>query len=151
MGNKKNHEAGMKEIQISKLFKISPQVVNYWIHNEIKPRKRRTKLTRNEKNMLIKWAKNKPINIAGAKKLQMKFNSLPSKRKEKHMNKKIGLSTVNKILNQISKPKKIRKIFFLSNQQKEQRLDFLLFMKRHSITPHDIFLQMKACLLYHLF
>ena len=136
---KKNHEAGMKAIQIAKLFKISPQVVNYWIHNEIKPRKRRTKLTRNEKNMLIKWAKNKPINIAGAKKLQMKFNSLPSKRKEKHMNKKIGLSTVNKILNQISKPKKIIKVFFLSNQQKEQRLDFLLFMKRHSITPHDIF------------
>ena len=40
----------MKEIKIVKLFKISTQVVNYWIYNEIKPRKRMTKLTRNEKN-----------------------------------------------------------------------------------------------------
>ena len=28
------------------------------------------KLTRNEKNMIIKWTKNKPTNIVGAKKLQ---------------------------------------------------------------------------------
>ena len=104
------------------------------------PRKRRTKLTRNEKNIIIKWAKNKPTNIAGAKKIQMKFNALTSKRKEKHMKKKIGLSTVNKILNKyLSKPKRVRKVFFLSQMQKEQRLNFLLFMKMHSITPHDIF------------
>ena len=25
----------MKAIQFTKLFKISPQVANYWIHNEI--------------------------------------------------------------------------------------------------------------------
>ena len=70
----KNHEAGMKFKDIAKLFKISRQRVNYWIHNKIiMPRKRRTKLTRNEKNIIIKWAKNKPTNIAGAKKIQMKF------------------------------------------------------------------------------
>ena len=138
---RKNHEAGMKANKIAKLFGISPQRVNYWIHNEIKrPRKRRTKLTRNEKIMLIKWAKNKPTNIAGAKKIQMKFNLLSSKKKEKHKRKKIGISTVNKILNKyLSKPKKIRKVFFLSTHQKEQRLNFLLFMKKHSITPRDIF------------
>lgn len=86
---RKNHEAGMKANKIAKLFGISPQRVNYWIHNEIKrPRKRRTKLTRNEKIMLIKWAKNKPTNIAGAKKIQMKFNLLSSKKKEKHKKKK---------------------------------------------------------------
>ena len=80
----KSHEAGMKATDISR------QRVNYWIHNKIiMPRKRRAKLTRNEKNIIIKWAKNKPTNIAGAKKIQMKFNALTSKRKEKHMKKKI--------------------------------------------------------------
>ena len=80
---RKNHEAGMKANKIAKLFGISAQSVNYWIHNEIKrPRKRRAKLTRNEKIMLIKWAKNKPIYIVGAKKIQMKFNLLSSKNKK---------------------------------------------------------------------
>ena len=58
---KKNYSAGMKAKDIAKLFKISKQRVNYWIHNSIKIRKRRTKLTRNEINMLVKWAKDKPI------------------------------------------------------------------------------------------
>ena len=49
---RKNHEAGMKAIEIAKLFKISPQRVNYWIHTEVVPRKRRTNLTRNE-NLLF--------------------------------------------------------------------------------------------------
>ena len=64
---------------------------------------------------------------------------MSSKKKEKHIKKKIGLSTVNKTLNTISKPKRIRKVFFLSNQEKKQRMDFLLFMKKHSITSLDIF------------
>ena len=38
---RKNHEAGMKAIEIAKLFKISPQRINYWIHTEVVPRKRR--------------------------------------------------------------------------------------------------------------
>ena len=75
---------------------------------------------------------------------------MSSKKKEKHIKKKIGLSTVNKTLNTISKPKRIRKVFFLSNQEKKQRMDFLLFMKKHSITPHDIFLLMRVYLLHHL-
>ena len=45
----------MKAKDIANLLKISKQRVNYWIHNEIKEkRKRRTKLTRKEKNYLIK-------------------------------------------------------------------------------------------------
>ena len=61
---KKNFEAGMKPRQISELFKISKQRINYWIHHPVKyKRKRRKKLTRNEKLILIKWAKDKPINL----------------------------------------------------------------------------------------
>ena len=41
---KKNYSAGMKAKDIAKLFKISKQRVNYWSHNSIKTRKRRSKL-----------------------------------------------------------------------------------------------------------
>ena len=43
---KQNFKAGMRPIEIAKLFKISKQKVNYWLHNPIKQRKRRIKLTR---------------------------------------------------------------------------------------------------------
>ena len=66
---KKNYEAGMKPKKISELFNISKQRINYWIHHSVKnKRKRRTKLTRNEKILLIKWAEYKPTNLASAKK-----------------------------------------------------------------------------------
>ena len=84
-----NYYAGMKAKDIADLLKISKQRVNYWLHNEIKEkRKRRTKLTRREKNYLIKWAKDKPLSLVSAKKIQKKFNSLPRRKKEKMRQKK---------------------------------------------------------------
>ena len=75
---KKNYEAGMRPKEIAKLFKISKQRINYWIHNPIiYKRKRRTKLTRNERNLIIKWAKDKPINFA------KKFKFLTKEKNEK--------------------------------------------------------------------
>ena len=115
----------MKPIQIAKLFGISPQKVNYWVHHSIiTHKKRRMKLTRNERSIIIKWARNKPIIIASAKIIQNKFNHLPKYKKEKNF-KKICVPTINKILNKfISKPKKMRKIFVLSEKNKEQRYNF---------------------------
>ena len=49
---KVNYAAGMKPKEIASLFQISKQRVNYWIHRPIKTRKRRTKLTRKEINMI---------------------------------------------------------------------------------------------------
>ena len=105
---KKNYSAGMKPVQIAKLFDISAQKVNYWVHYPIiTHKKRRMKLTRNERRIIIKWAKNKPINIPSAKIIQNKFNHLPKYKKEKKLQKKICVSTINIILNNfISKPKK---------------------------------------------
>ena len=58
---KENYSAGMKPKDIAALFHLSKQRVNYWIHREIRKRKRRTKLNRREINMIIKWARDKPI------------------------------------------------------------------------------------------
>ena len=138
---KKNYQSGMKPKNIAKLFHISKQRINYIIHHsKNNKKKRRSKLTRNEKMILIKWARDKPINIASARKLQKRFNSLPKSKKENKLQKKISLTTVNKTLNKyLSTPKQIKKVFFLSSENKKKRLKFLKFMKENKINPHKIF------------
>ena len=138
---KTNYQAGMKPRDIASLLKVSKQVVNYWIHHPIiEKRIRRTKLIRKEKNLLIKWAKDRPINLVSARKLQRKFNSLSKMKKEKNRKKRVSLSTVNRTLNKhLSKPKQIKKVFFLSSTNREQRMKFLQFMKKNGIEPANIF------------
>jgi len=138
---KKNYEAGMRQKDIAKLFNLSKQRVNYWIHHDVQiKRKRREKLTRNERLFIIRWAKDKPINFASAKKIQLKFNRLPKSKKENGIQKKISLSTSNKTLNKyISRPKNIKKVFYLSTYEKAKRFEFLKFMKQKGITPEKIF------------
>lgn len=66
------------------------------------------------------------------------------------MPKTISLSTVNKTLNQyLSKPKQMRKVFYLNEKKKDQRLKFLLFMKENSISPDDIFFSDESIINYH--
>ena len=79
----------MKQRDIACLLKVSKQVVNYWIHHPIiEKRKRRTKLIRKEKNIIIKWTKDKPINIVSARRIQRRFNSLSKKKKRTKLPKK---------------------------------------------------------------
>ena len=86
---KKNYDAGMRPKDIAKLFNLSKQRVNYWLHHDIiTKRKRREKLTRNERSFILKWAKDKPVNFASARKIQQKFNRLPKNKKEKRIQKK---------------------------------------------------------------
>ena len=52
----------------------------------------------------------------------------------------MSLSTVNRTLNKhLSKTKQIKKVFFLSSTNKEQRIKFFQFMKKNEIEPGDIF------------
>ena len=102
-------------------------------------KKRRTKLTRNEINFIVLWAKDKPIfeKKVSAKNIQIKFNKLSKILKEKGLNKKISLSTANRILNKhISKPRIIRKIFSLKPYERHLRLDFYKYMKENNIDQY---------------
>ena len=73
-----NYAHGMKPKEIATLFHLSKQRVNYWIHHVIKKWKRRTKLNRKEINMIVKWARDKPImeKKVSAKNIQIRFNKL---------------------------------------------------------------------------
>ena len=139
---KENYNAGMKPKEIAALFHISKQRVNYWIYREIKERKRRMKLTRKEINMIVSWAKDKPImeQKVSAKNIQIKFNKLPKKFKENRKKKIISLSTSNRILNKfISKPRVIRKVFYLRPNDKKLRVQFCKFMIENGNGPENIF------------
>ena len=139
---KENFAAGMKPKDIAKLFNLSKQRVNYWIHSSIRKRKRRSKLTRKEINIIVKWAKNKPImeKKVSAKNIQIKFNKLSKKLKENKKKKSISLSTTNRVINKyIGKPRVIRKVFYLKPIEKKLRVQFLKFMKENGITPGHIF------------
>ena len=139
---KKNYEAGMKPKEIAKLFGISKQRVNYWIHTPLKKRIRRTKLTRKEINKIVKWAKDKPIMAfrVSAKNIQSRFNRLPRKMKEKKIKKTISLSTANRILNKyVGKPRIIRRVFYLKPSERKLRVEFCKFMKENNLGPQNIF------------
>ena len=54
---RENYFAGMKPKKIAKLFQLSKQRVNYWIHTPGRQKKRRGKLSRKEINMIVKLRK----------------------------------------------------------------------------------------------
>ena len=82
---KENYNAGMKPKEIVALFHISKKRVNYWIYRQIKKRKRRLKFNRKEINIIVKWAKDKPLmeQKVSTKNIQIRFKKLPKKFKEK--------------------------------------------------------------------
>ena len=110
-----NFSPGMKPKEIANLFKISKQRINYWIHYPIKKRIRRGKLIRKEINMLVKWAKDKPIMECKVLSKQIKKDLIDCQKSlKKKKQKKISLSTANRVLNRyIGEPKIIRKVFYL--------------------------------------
>ena len=139
---KENYAHGMKAKEIANLFHLSKQRVNYWLHHIVKKRKRRTKLNRREINMIVRWAKDKPImeKKVSAKNIQIRFNRLKKKFKENKKKKIISLSTANRVLNKyIGKPRVIRKVFHLKPFEKILRVQFCKFMKKNNIGPENIF------------
>ena len=92
--------------------------------------------------MIVKWAKDKPImeQKVSAKDIQIRFNKLPKKFKENRKKKLISISTANRILNKfISKPRVIRKVFYLRPNDKKLRVQFCKFMLENDIGPENIF------------
>lgn len=64
------------------------------------------------------------------------------------MQKKVSLSTVNKTLNKyLSKPKNIKKVFFLSSHDKIKIMKFLQFMKKIKFIQKIFSSQMKVFLI----
>ena len=66
-----------------------------------------------------------------ARNIQIKFNKLKNKFKEKKKKRIISLSTANRLLNKhIGKHHVIRRVFYLKPFEKTQRVQFCKFMKK---------------------
>ena len=113
---------GWSQKKIAKLLKISKQKVNYWTKHEIKSVIiRKSKLNAIYKDRIIRWAKNKPTSSMSCRKIAQMINSVLEKKNERDAKGKIisiTYKTVNNILKKhYGKPKKVRKVFFLSKKR----------------------------------
>ena len=123
---------------IAKIFGVSPMTVSRWKDKDYffdKIRKRKTKMTREIKNFLIRKCKNKftGINNASSRKV--------AKAIKKYFNIKISHMTINIWLKKIFKnnPIKATKTFYLKKKDKKRRIEFANMIIGKKISGRQIF------------
>ena len=118
----------IKYAEIARILDISRQKVYYWAHNDFKvTQKRRKKFIKYYFDKIVKLARNKTTSNMSCRKIARIINTALIKRNIKYRGKqlKIYFKTVSNYLREIyGKPKKIRKVFYLSEAQKKKRVDF---------------------------
>ena len=114
----------MKYAEIARLLKISRQKVYYWAHKDIiTKQQRRKKFSKFYFDKIIKLARNKTTSNMSCRKISRIINTALIKRNIKYKGKqlKISFKTVSNYLREIyGRPKKIRKVFYLSEAQKKR-------------------------------
>ena len=121
---------GVSPKEICTKLKVSKQVMSYWKRHDVKETHyRKMKLPQKYIKWIVEMAKDKPDSQFSSRYLARLFNK---KLKKDHVKDskgnplKIGHITVNKILNKfIGKPRKIRKVFYLSEKQRIKRVGIL--------------------------
>ena len=135
---------GMRQCQIAKLLNLKRAKVNYWSKVEIKERQFKKKKLKDEYIKKIqKWATNKTTSLRSSRKISYMINSVLEKKGEvdkKGKKLSIHFTTVNNYLKEyFGRPKKIRKVFYLSDIQKKNRCDFCQKILAKKLKPEQIF------------
>ena len=127
---KKLLNAGTSTAEIMKIANCSKQLVSKYIKYDPKPRpiKRSLKLPEKYSKLLINIAQDKPCGRYSSRYLAGTINKYLRIHKVKDSKGRIMTvthSTINSYLNRVlGKPKKIRKVFYLSETQKKERVKF---------------------------
>ena len=134
---------GYKQSQIVKILKIKKGKVCYWANNKIiEKQKRKKKLKQIYLDAIRKWANNKETIKMSSRIITYKLNNLLRKRNELDCNKKtmsIHFTTINKYLREyFCKPLKIRKVFYISNEQMKKRKKFCEMVLNKKYKPQQI-------------
>ena len=116
---------GYKQCDIARLLDIKKEKVRYWARHEIKTSQRKSKkLNDIYIHTITRWANNKATSAMSSRKIANKINTLLIKKKELDKNAKqltIHYTTVNNYLKEhFGKPRRIRKVFFLSEEDKKK-------------------------------
>ena len=135
---------GVPTRDIMKQCGVNKQYISYWRHKEIKETHyRKKKLPTKYIKWLVEIASNRPVSECSSRNMARVLNKKLKKEKITDSKKRqltIGYRTINKILNKfIGEPRKIRKVFFLSEDQKRKRIDFCKKILEKGLTGKEIF------------
>ena len=119
---------GKSQIWVANNLSVTKQRVSYWANHPIAPRKRKAKLDDAKIDKIVKNEGNKPTSEIGSRAIA---NIINKELKEENIfdkkgrNLTITKSTINNYLKKRGlKPRKIKKIFIVTEKQKKQRVDF---------------------------
>ena len=131
---------GMRQCHISRLLGIKKEKVSYWSRHEIKERQFKPKKLKDIYIKAIqKWAKDKTTSQKSYRTIARMINSALEKRNEvdkKGRQISVHYTTVNNYLKEYyGKPRKIRKVFFLSKEHMEKRKKFCQMILDKKIKP----------------
>ena len=137
-------QKGMRQCDICRILKLKRAKVNYWAKTEIKEsQSKKKKLNAIYMERIKRWANNKTTSARSSRIISGMINSILEKRNEKDKNGKqmtIHHTTINRYLKEyFGKPRKIRKVFYLSEEQKKKRVDFCKKILERGIKAEQIF------------
>ena len=140
---KKLLSRGYKQKEIVKILNLKKQKVSYWATHDIQQsQNRRKKLKNIYISRIIKWARNKTTSSMSSRKISSMINSVLQKRNEvDYLNRPLSITyrTISNYLRDYyGKPKKIRKAFFLSEEQMKKRIEFCQDMINKKINYDQI-------------
>ena len=116
---------GYKQCEISSILDIKKEKVSYWARHDLRTSQKKCKKLKDIYIQAIqRWANNKVTRSMSSRKIATKINSVLSKRNEVDKNGKpitVHFTTANNYLKQyFGKPRKIRKVFFMSKENKKK-------------------------------
>ena len=136
-------EKGFKQCEIVKLLKIKKQKVSYWAKTEIKKsQKKKKKLDDIFIEKIVNLAKNKTTSVMSSRKIASLINSQLENENIVDRNNKplsVHFTTICNYLREFyGKPKKIRKSFFLGNEQMNKRVEYCKMILNRGINFDQI-------------
>jgi len=141
---KKLLRRGLRQCEIARLLDIKKEKVWYWSKTEIKESQiKKKKLKDIYIRAIQKWANNKVTSQRSSRKIAAMINSVLANLKEVDKNGRpltVHYTTVNNYLKEyFGRPRKIRKVFFLSKEQMIKRKQFCQMILDKKIKPEQIF------------
>ena len=114
---------GLRQCEIARLLKLKKEKVSYWVRIEIKDSQKKSKKLKDIYiDRLKRWTKNQVTSKRSSRKIASMINSVLMKRKELDS---VHFTMVNNYLKEyFGKPRKIRKVFFLSKDNMKERKKF---------------------------
>ena len=137
-------DKGYTQARICRLLGLKKQKVSYWANTPIKTEiKRRTQLNEQYKKKIVDLAKDKLTSDMGARKIadiinkELEENNV---RDTKGNILSIEKTAVNRYLqNALGRPRKVRRVFYLNDKQKKERVKFCESILNKRIKGEQIF------------